>query len=106
MVLFDAPSRERCTVNRPTTNTPLQALATLNDPHFVDLARRFGKRIQRAARSDVDRIRFAFLTALSRPPEPEELDAFAGFLGDRREKDGWFHLAQVLLNLDEAMTKE
>jgi hypothetical protein len=106
MVLFDAPSRERCTVNRPATNTPLQALATLNDPHFVDLARHFGRRIRRAAGSDTDRIRLAFLTSLSRPPELGELDAFVRMVEGSTEDAIWFRVAQVLLNLDEALTKE
>lgn len=106
MVLFDAPSRERCTVDRPSTNTPLQALALLNAPHHVDLARRFGERIRSVSRSPIERIRFGFLTILSRPPEPGEQQAFLEFAGDRSDPETWFRLAQVLLNLDEAISCE
>ncbi|MFY7951915.1 MAG: DUF1553 domain-containing protein, partial [Armatimonadaceae bacterium] len=45
MATFDAPSRESCTLRRQPTNTPLQALVTLNDPIYVEMARAFGKRI-------------------------------------------------------------
>ncbi|GAB5444250.1 MAG: PSD1 and planctomycete cytochrome C domain-containing protein [Fuerstiella sp.] len=44
---FDAPSREFCSPRRLTSNTPLQALATLNDPTFVEFATAFGKRLQK-----------------------------------------------------------
>jgi len=106
LILFDAPSRERCQVLRPITNTPLQALVTLNDPHFVDLARRFGQRIERAPGNRRDRLRFAFLTVLSRTPQPPEEEAFLRFLGPKPDESTWFRLAQVLLNLDETIARE
>ena len=45
MTTFDAPSREFCTVRRIRTNTPLQALVTLNDPVFVEAAQALARRI-------------------------------------------------------------
>ena len=72
--LFDAPSREECTVLRPRTNTPLQALVTLNDPTFVEAAGAFARRVLTEGPADLDgRIRFAFRTALARPPGEREV---------------------------------
>ena len=51
LVNFDAPSREFCTVKRPRTNTPLQALTTLNDPAFFEAAQALAKRMTNEAGS-------------------------------------------------------
>ncbi|MHC4402183.1 MAG: PSD1 and planctomycete cytochrome C domain-containing protein [Planctomycetota bacterium] len=73
LLAFDAPSREECTVDRPRSNTPLQALVLLNDPTYVEAARAFAARIVREAGSDeAGRLRFAFREALGRPPNPKE----------------------------------
>ena len=117
LILFDAPSRERCCVRRSTTNTPLQALVTLNDPVFVEMARAFAKRILgEAGRADVGaRIEFAFRLALGRRPDREELKRFTQFYTAQKnraadagdaESAAWTVLAQVLLNLDETLTRE
>ena len=53
MITFDGVSREVCTARRIRTNTPLQALATLNDSSYIDMARHFAQRIQKGAISDV-----------------------------------------------------
>jgi hypothetical protein len=65
---FDAPTREECTVNRTTSNTPLQALDLLNDPIFVEAARVFAER----ALPENDPIPWIFRQALDRAPTPEE----------------------------------
>jgi hypothetical protein len=73
MLAFDAPSREECTADRPTSNTPLQALVLLNDPTYVEAARVFAQRILSEGAGDAAaRIRFAFQHALSREPMAEE----------------------------------
>ncbi len=134
MQLFDAPTRETCTVTRARTNTPLQALVTLNDVQFVEAARALAERILREAGPSVDeRVRFGFRCATARfPLEPElavlrslvdtELASFATRpdaaralieVGDSTpdatldaiELAAWTTLGSVLLNLDETLTR-
>ena len=131
---FDAPSRDVCTARRPRTNTPLQALAALNEPTLVEAARVFGERIQREGGRGVDqRLTYAFRTCLSRSPTPAERTRLARFLEQQRagfrqdpaaaaalvgqgnaphpagedaiESAAWTMVANVLLNLDETLTK-
>ena len=80
---FDAPTREECTVNRVTSNTPLQALDLLNDPIFVEAARAFAARIEKSGGRSLDRqIDWAFLQAEDRPPKPEEKTILEGLYRD------------------------
>lgn len=72
MMSFDAPSREACVVRRPRTNTPLQALITMNEPAFMESARVFGERLVRAKEKPIDRIKLAFNIALGREPSKVE----------------------------------
>lgn len=72
LMTFDAPSREECTVNRSSSNTPLQALVMLNDPIFVEAARVFAARAMTAGSSFQAQLDSAFLTALGRKPLPTE----------------------------------
>lgn len=74
LVSFDAPNRETSTVQRARTNTPLQALAMLNDPQLVEASRNFAERIMLSNSETNARIRFAFAQALARPPSEAELD--------------------------------
>jgi mono/diheme cytochrome c family protein len=74
MVTFDAPGRNVCAVNRPRTNTPLQALVTLNDPVYVEAAQALARRLVREGGPTVaDRALHGFRLCLARPPRPEEL---------------------------------
>ena len=134
MLLFDAPTREYCVVRRPRTNTPLQALALMNDPQFVEAARAFAQRILlEGGTSTADRITFAFRIATSRKPRTDEVkvlqeilaqqladfrkapDTAAKLLGigsfkakeslDPSELAAWTTIASLLMNLDETVTK-
>jgi hypothetical protein len=73
LMAFDAPSREECAVNRVNSNTPLQALALLNDPTYVEASRAFAQRILKQGGPTVGaQITWAFESALCRPPEAVE----------------------------------
>ncbi|MFM7036487.1 MAG: PSD1 and planctomycete cytochrome C domain-containing protein [Planctomycetaceae bacterium] len=75
MLLFDAPSREICTVKRSRTNTPLQALALLNETTWVEAARKLAERcLTNGIDSDTARLEWAFRTVTARRPEPQELE--------------------------------
>jgi hypothetical protein len=97
MAAFDAPNREVCTVARGNTNTPLQALVTLNDPQFVEASRVFAEKIlgetEREGRRDGEkerrmeddsRLRRAFAACLSRAPQPQEFAVLVAAL--KRER--------------------
>jgi hypothetical protein len=135
---FDAPSREVCCERRSRTNTPLQALATLNDPAFVQPAAALARRILAESRGTAeDRATYGFRLVLARRPRRAELDhlvalyaenlalyrrdaaaaatlaalgpatsatAFGGG-GDQADLAAWTVVANVLLNLDETVTK-
>jgi hypothetical protein len=134
MNLFDAPEREFCVVRRSRTTTPLQALALLHDPTFVEAARHLAERMmtQGGAKTD-ERIAFGFRAAIARRPRAEELkilrQAFDQQLADFRKDPGaaarllkigdsprneklnpaehaaWTTVARMILNLDEVITK-
>jgi hypothetical protein len=73
LLTFDAPTREECTVNRVSSNTPLQALDLMNDPIFVETARVFAENIVRQGGPAFDReLDWAFERALNRTPGKEE----------------------------------
>ena len=73
MVTFDSASREVCALRRPRTNTPLQALVTLNDPVYVEAAQALARRIAgEGGRSPVDKVRYGFRLCLARPPSDVE----------------------------------
>jgi hypothetical protein len=134
MLLFDAPTREYCVVRRPRTNTPLQALALLNDPQYVEASRGFAQRILlEGGECNDSRMAFAFQAATARPPQPGELQILQSLLEAQRaefEQDraaaeqflavgafeadpaldpvelaAWAALANTILNLDETLTK-
>lgn len=133
-VTFDANSRLACRVNRPRSNTPLQALTLMNDPVYVEAALAFAKRIvtENPAASTDERLIDAFRTATARKPKPAELAVLRQLFEAQRatgstetEKAGklfgqnvvlpagmsradfiaWYAVAAAILNLDETITK-
>jgi hypothetical protein len=135
MMAFDAPARETCVVRESRTNTPLQALDVLNDVTFVEAARGFAERLLCGPeRTPLARLAAAFYRATARRPRPQELailvDGFHNQLERfRRDRKGalalvgqgessrdarldpvelaaYTAMAQLILNLDETLTKE
>lgn len=87
MKAMDAPSREECTAERPRSNTPNAALVLLNDPTFVEAARVFAANLIEEGPATVEeRITSAYLRALSRRPDAEELEALANLLETTRNE--------------------
>ncbi len=87
MLMFDAPSREVCTVKRSRTNTPLQALSLLNEVTFVEAARAFGEKIiKEGGTTPEQRVTWAFKRALARAPSAEEVRVLAQGLNTRLAK--------------------
>ncbi len=89
MAAFDAPTREVCTVRRRITNTPQQALVLLNDPQFVEAARRLAQRMMAGegfAGEAAERISRAFLEVTARHPEASELAVLADLHAVQRRR--------------------
>ena len=133
MTTFDVSNREVCEVRRLRTNTPLQALVTLNDPVFVEAAQALARKVMKNGDDRKGRIVLAFRSVLIRPPGESEIDAlndlytetFQHFQVDPESaeklavdplnpvREGtdlielatWTTIANVILNLDEALTK-
>jgi hypothetical protein len=107
---FDAPSRETCTVQRQRTNTPLQALSALNDPAFWDAAKGLAGRMQAEGGADpASRSAYGFRLCTGRHPDAFERDRLVKLYESERaagEAAAWTRVANVLLNLDETLTKE
>ena len=112
LTTFDTPNGDVACVRRPRSNTPLQALTLLNEPLFLEAAKALASRtLAEGGAKEEDRIRYAFRRVLSRPPQPAELQELQSFLTRQRDRklaepEAWTALARVILNLDEAITKE
>jgi hypothetical protein len=73
MITFDAPLRDSCIVRRSRTNTPLQALTTMNETGFLEASRTMAQRVLAQAEPEAQRLRDAFEIALDREPKPSEV---------------------------------
>ncbi len=133
MATFDAPSRESCTIRRNLTNTPLQALVTMNDPVFIEAAQSLARLMIAANGTPQDKVNLGFRSCLIRVPTDAETtrivkmrdETLALYQADVvKAKDmatnpigaapqgtdiadlaAWTVVANVILNLDEALMK-
>ena len=99
---FDGSNRSACVVKRDRSNTPVQALSLLNGPTFVEAARGLADWLERTEGDESDKITRAFRRAVARKPSSAEVDALLELY---RKHDDWFGVVQVILNLDETVTK-
>ncbi len=123
---FDTPNGDASCVRRSRSNTPLQALTTLNEPLFLEAARALAaKTLAEGGKSDGQRLNFAVRRCISREPNEKESSTLLGLLDKQRKRyasgglnaadlvgensqelAAWTSVARVLLNLDETITKE
>jgi mono/diheme cytochrome c family protein len=134
MSVFDVPDRIQCAAKRTVTNTPLQALATLNDEQFLECAQQLAARTLRESKTDDERLILLFRRATGRLPEPADLKTLRKGLSelrirhraapadaeallrpdsnrlnaklDRTELASWMLVASVVLNLDETLVRD
>lgn len=133
MATFDAPSREACTLRRQPTNTPLQALVTLNDPAYIEFAQGYAIRVLTESKgTDRQRAAWALENATLQKPSAKQIDAVVALLTAERtrlRKDmesakqladpaahplpknldivdaaAWTVTSNVILNLDQVLT--
>ncbi len=84
MVMFDAPERTLCVAKRQSTSTPLQSLALLNDPQFVEAARKLAERmLEKGGTSVEEQIAFGFRAVTSREPRARELELLTRLYQDK-----------------------
>jgi hypothetical protein len=135
MQTFDAPEREFCVVRRLNTNTPLQALVLLNDIQMVEAARKLAERMLTEGGAALDlRLKHGFRLATARRPSEKEINVLRRIWDEQRaefsrdpdaakrflkvgespvnealdivELATCAHVARLILNLDEAITKQ
>lgn len=134
MATFDAPNREVCTVRRVRTNTPLQALVTLNDPAYIEAAQALARRmVKDGGATPAEKAGFGFRLVLLRPAHENEIQRLVGLYEKSMARFGqntedarriateplgavdasanvselaaWTVVGNVLLNLDETVMK-
>lgn len=107
MIAFDAAQKNVCSARRIRTNTPLQALVTLNDSVYVDLARHFAKRMKReGGPTPEQQIKKGYEVMLYKPIKPEKLKIFIDLYNKAGANDSAMDVvANAMLNLDEVVMK-
>ena len=108
MTIFDAPTREKCVMQRSRTNTPLQALVTLNDPQFVEAARAMAQRAIREGGPTIDsQITHAYRLATGCRPRPATLkDLTEAFQEELQVFEQSPERAEKLLKIGESARDE
>ena len=132
LITFDCPDANTTNVKRTVSNTPLQALTTLNAEAFTEAAQAMSRRVLAESHaSDDDRLARAIRLCLARPPSPREVTALQKLLADSRayykknaaaareaigsytiqgvppeESAAWTATARIVLNMDEFITRE
>jgi hypothetical protein len=135
LTTFDAPDREKCTIRRTVTNTPLQALVTLNDPTYIEASRALAERVlKHAGKTPRRRAAMAFELATARPATKSEISVLTALAKEQQahfkkapkeaaallangespydktlepsELASWTMVASAILNLDETISKE
>jgi hypothetical protein len=85
MISFDTSTREACSTRRMTTNTPLQALVMLNDPQFVEAARKLAERIlKNGGTTDEARVKWAYREVIGSAPTAEQATLLTEILSEQR----------------------
>lgn len=111
MVTFDGPSREFCVSRRLPTNTPLQALVTLNDPVYLEAARTLAKLAAKQNDTPESQIKHSFRLALGRDISPQEITPLLELYHKAKaaevmeENYPLFMVTNAILNLDEFITR-
>jgi hypothetical protein len=86
MMIFDTAARDVCAARRQTTNTPLQPLVMLNDPQFVEAARKLGERIlKEGGEADESRAKWAYREVTGRTPTSQQLPLLLDLIEEQRE---------------------
>jgi hypothetical protein len=108
-VAFDAPTRETCAPRRLRSNTPLQALITLNNETMAEFAAALARRMEEQGGSLREQLAYGFLTVTSRQATSAELDDLTNFYNkldpSKSPQDRMTLVASALLNVDEAFNK-
>jgi mono/diheme cytochrome c family protein len=95
---FDVPNADSACVRRQRSNSPLQALVSLNEPLFVECSQALARQaLADGGRTDEQRISYAFRRALSRSPQPDELQELLGLLNKEKQRiaDGWVNASEL-----------
>ncbi|HEX8060256.1 MAG TPA: DUF1553 domain-containing protein, partial [Cyclobacteriaceae bacterium] len=106
MMTFDGSARELCTARRLRTNTPLQALVTLNDSVYVEASAYLAQRMIASASDTKEQVRNGFVFALGHQPSDAEVDVLVKLHDKVKGDEAMALVASAILNLDEFITKD
>jgi hypothetical protein len=95
---FDVPNADASCVRRQRSNSPLQALVSLNEPLFVECSQALARKaLSEGGNTDEQRVAYAFRRALARAPRNDEVQELVGLLGKEKQRiaDGWVNAAEI-----------